>query len=68
MGTPANFVNFLINVFLGLHQQHMEVPRLGVESELQLLVYTTAIARWDPNPVCDPHHSSWKCWILSPTE
>ena len=26
----------------------MEVPRLGVESELQLLTYTTAIAAWDP--------------------
>ena len=23
-------------IFLGLHSQHMEVPRLGVESELQL--------------------------------
>ena len=28
--------------FLGLHLQHMEVPRLGVESELQLPAYTTA--------------------------
>ena len=26
----------------------MEVPRLGVESELQLPAYTTAIAMWDP--------------------
>ena len=31
-------------VFLGLYPQHMNVPRLGVDSELQLLVYTTAIA------------------------
>jgi len=30
--------------FLGLH---MEVPRLGVESELQLPVYTTATATPD---------------------
>ena len=30
-------------VFLGPHLQHMEVPRLGVELELQLsAVYTTA--------------------------
>ena len=29
-------------VFLGPHLRHMEVPRLGVESELQLLSYTTA--------------------------
>ena len=28
--------------FLGRHPQLMEVPRLGVESELQLPVYTTA--------------------------
>ena len=28
----------------GLHPQHMEVPRLGVESELQLLAYATATA------------------------
>ena len=26
---------FLSFVFLGLHMQHMEIPRLGVESELQ---------------------------------
>ena len=27
--------------FLGLHLQHMEVPRLGIQVELQLLAYTT---------------------------
>ena len=27
---------------------HMEVPRLGVESKLELLAYTTATARPDP--------------------
>ena len=26
--------------FLGLHLQHMEIPRLGVESELWLPAYT----------------------------
>ena len=31
-------------LFLELHLQHMEVPRLGVESELQLPAYTTATA------------------------
>ena len=30
--------------FLGPHLQHMEVPRLGVELELQLPAYTTATA------------------------
>ena len=33
--------------FLWPHPQHMEVPMLGVESELQLPAYTTAIAMWD---------------------
>ena len=42
--------------FLGLHLQHMEVPSLGVESEL--LAYTTATAMPDPSRVCDLHHSS----------
>ena len=33
----------LFFVFLGSHPRHMEVPRLGVELELQLPAYTTAI-------------------------
>ena len=33
--------------------RHMEVPRLGVKSELQLLAYTTAIAMPDTSRVCD---------------
>ena len=43
----------------------MEVPRLGVESELQQLVYTTAAATWDLSRVCDLHHSSLQCQILN---
>ena len=35
--------SFLI-FFLGLHLQHMEVPRLGVKVELQLPSYATDIA------------------------
>ena len=31
---------FFFLVFLGPHPGHMEVPRLGVELELQLLAYT----------------------------
>ena len=40
------FVYLFICFFLGLHWQHMEVPRLGVcpIGELQLLAYTTATA------------------------
>ena len=36
--------------FLGPHPQRMEVPRLGVESEVQLPAYTTATATPDPEP------------------
>ena len=44
----------------------MEVPRLGVESELQLPAYTTAIATQDSSCVCDLHHSSRPRQILNP--
>ena len=48
----------------GLQLQHMEVPRLGVKSELQLPATTTAT--WVPSCICDLHYSSWQCWILNP--
>ena len=44
----------------------MEVPRLGVELELQLQAYTTAIARRDLSHVCDLYHSSQQHQILNP--
>ena len=44
----------------------MEVPRLGVEVELQLLAYTTATAMPNPSRACDRHHGSWQCRILNP--
>ena len=44
----------------------MQVPRLGVKSELQLPAYTTATATPDPSSVCDLHHSSQQCQILNP--
>ena len=57
---------FFFFFFLGPHVQHMEVPRLGVQLELQLLTYITAIAMlWDPSWVCDLCHSSWQCQILT---
>ena len=52
--------------FLGPHLQHMEVTRPGVQSELQLLAYTTATASGDLSPVCDLHHNSRQCQILNP--
>ena len=44
----------------------MEVPRLGIASELQLLAYTTATATWDLSHVCNLHHSSQKHQIPDP--
>ena len=44
----------------------MEVPRLGVQLELQLPVYTTVTATPDRSHVCDLHHSSWQHQILNP--
>ena len=59
------FLSFFF-FFLGLHQRHVEVLRLGVQSEPQLLAYATATAMPDLSHVCDLHHSSWQCWISYP--
>ena len=60
------FFFFLLVFFLGPQVWHMEVPRLGVKLELQLLAYTTTTATQHLNCVCDLNHSSWQCWILNP--
>ena len=44
-------VSFFPFLFLGLHLMDMEIPSLGVKSELQLLAYTTGIAVPDPNHI-----------------
>ena len=44
----------------------MEIPRLGMEWELQLLAYAAASATWDLSLVCDLHRSSQQCRILNP--
>ena len=66
-----NYVCLLLfppRLFLGLHPQHMEIPKLGVESELQLLAYSTATATamWDRSHVCNLHHNSRQHWIPDP--
>ena len=38
---------FFFLVFLRPHLQPMELPKLGVELELQLPAYTTVTALWD---------------------
>ena len=57
---------FFFLVFLRPHLWHMEGSRLRVNSELQLLLYTTATAtaRWDPSCICDLHNLQH--WILNP--
>ena len=59
-------INFLFFCFLEPHLWHMEVSRLGVQSEPQLPAYATVTARWDPSRVCDLHHSSLQCQIHNP--
>ena len=46
--------------------QHMEVPRLGAKSKLELPAYTTATEMQDLGHVCDLDHSSRQHWILNP--
>ena len=43
----------------------MEISRLGVELELQLLAYATTTATQDLSHVCDLHHSSGQRRILN---
>ena len=44
----------------------MEVPRLGVQLELQLLAYAIATAMQGTSRVCDLHHSSCQCRLGNP--
>ena len=57
---------FFLFLILGPHLQHLEVPRLGVESELQQPAHTTATATEDPSHIFDLYHSSWQRWIPDP--
>ena len=66
MSYIKGFVLFCFLAFLGPYPWHMEVPRLGVQSELQLLAYTTATVISGPSCVFNLYHSSWQRWILNP--
>ena len=44
----------------------MEISRLGVLLELQLLAFATATATQDPSRLCDLYHSSQQRQILNP--
>ena len=56
----------LLFCFLGPNPWHMAVPRLGVESELQLPAYATVTTTRDLSRVCDLYHSSRPRQILDP--
>jgi len=69
-GCPLFVISFfLLLLFGGLLRPfpwHMEVTRLGVKLELQLLADTTATVTQDPRLICALHHSSRQCQILNP--
>ena len=44
----------------------MKVPRLGVQSELQLPAYSRATAKPYQSRICDLHRSSWQSQIFNP--
>ena len=50
----------------GSSMGHVDIPKPGVEMELQLLACATAIATWDPSHICNLHHSSQQHWVLNP--
>ena len=59
------FFFFFFFVFLGPHPGHMEVPSLGVKSDLHMLLASTT-ARSDPRGVCHLHLSLRQHGILNP--
>ena len=62
---PPSSVFFFGGGLFMANPQQTEVPRLGLESELQLPTYTTATAMLDLSHVCNLHHSSWQHWIFN---
>ena len=68
MKTPSarQEYNICCCVFLGPHLWHVDVLRLEVKSELQLLAYATATAIRDLSHICDQNHSSRQHQIADP--
>ena len=56
---------FFFFVFLGPHPQHMEVPMIGAELDLQLLAYPTATTTPDLSCIYDIHCNLRHCQILN---
>ena len=57
---------FFVSAFQGQHLWHMEVPRIRVESELQLPAYPIATAMPNIGRICNLYHISLQCWIFNP--
>ena len=66
MWSFLSFIFLFYYFFLWPHLCHMEVPRLGVEGELQLPACTTDTARQDLSHICDLHHSFQQHRIPNP--
>ena len=64
---PFFFLSFFFFFnLLGLPLWYVEVPRLGVESETQLLAYTTATPMPDPSHIFNLCHRLWQRRIFNP--
>ena len=60
---------YLFNLFSGLQGmqvQHMEVPRLGVESDCSCQPTPQPQATHNSRYICNLHHSSQQCRMLNP--
>ena len=73
MGLLDHMAILFLGVFLFVlsfeghgYPQHTEVPRLGIQSELQLPAYARATATRDLSRACDLHYSSWQQQMLNP--
>ena len=60
------FLFFFFFLFRATPVAYGEVPRLRVQSELQLPDHTRATATQDPSHICDLHHISRQHQILNP--
>lgn len=63
-GKTILYVSFFFFFFLvgAAHLWHMEVPKLGIESQLRLPAYVTATEKQGPSHICDLYHNSQQRW------
>ena len=58
-------IHFFFGLFRAIPQAYEgSQARVRIGAVAASLHYSQAMS--DPSPVCDLHHSSQKCWILSP--